>query len=79
MLINEDSKDSIAINVSSDYMHGIQTVMNGGSLTMVNAMRYGGRSILHEKGLLKIYNRFEHGFSSGLGGDAIEETYVFWK
>ena len=79
MLMNHDSSDVTAINVSSDYHNGTQFVMDGGKLTVVNAMRWAGTSFLHEKGLLRIYNRFEHGFSSGLNGDALEETYVVMK
>ena len=78
-LTNIDSRDSLVINLSSDYLAGTQTVMNGGSLTVVNAMRWDGISFQHEKGLLKIYNRFEHGYSSGLNGDAVEETYIAEK
>ena len=77
--MNHDSSDVTAINVSSDYHNGTQFVMDGGKLTVVNAMRWAGTSFLHEKGLLRIYNRFEHGFSSGLNGDALEETYVVMK
>ena len=79
MLTNRDSSDITAVNVSSDYHNGIQFLMDGGSLTVVNAMRWAGTSFLHEKGLLRIYNRFEHGFSSGLNGDATEETYIAEK
>jgi len=78
-LINDDSDDTLVINLSSDVSNGFQTVMRGGSLTVVNAMRYGGQSIRHERGALRVYNRFEHGFSSGLQGDAVEESYVAWK
>ncbi len=78
-LTNNASTGSTVINLSSDYLSTAQTVMNGGSLTVVNAMRWAGVSFLHEKGILKIYNRFEHGFSSGLNGDAVEETYIAWK
>ncbi len=79
MLTNIDSKGTTVINLSSDYMEGVQMTMNGGSMTVVNAMRWGGISFLHEKGFLKLYNRFEHCFQSELDGDAIEETYSAWK
>ena len=79
MLTNMDSTNVTAINVSSDDINGIQTVMDGGSLTVVNAMRWGGLSLRHDQGDLRIYNRFEHGFSSGIHGDAVEETYVVTK
>ena len=75
-LTNKDSENTLVINLSSDTHAGMQTVMDGGSLTLVNAMRWDGECFLHEKGLLKIYNRFEHGYSSGLHGDALEETYI---
>ena len=79
MLTNTDSDDSTVINLSSDYMGGTQITMNGGSLTVINAMRWDGKSFQHEKGFLRIYNRFEHGYSSGLNGDAVEESYVAGK
>ena len=79
MLTNNDSTNTTVINLSSDYMEGTQMTMDGGSMTVVNAMRWGGLSFLHEKGILRIYNRFEHCFQSGLDGDAVEESYVAWK
>ncbi len=79
MLTNNFSRGTTVINLSSDFMEGVQMTMNGGSMTVVNAMRWGGKSFVHEKGILKIYNRFEHCFQSELDGDAIEETYTAWK
>ncbi len=80
MFTNLDSKGTMVINLASDYLKGIQVIMNGGSLTVVNAMRWSeDLPFLHEKGLLRIYNRFEHCFSSGLHGDAVEESYFAWK
>ena len=78
-LTNHDSADSMVINLSSDYLSEVQTVMDGGSLTVVNAMRWAGESFRHEKGFLRLFNRFEHCFSSGLQGDAIEPTYIAVK
>ncbi len=80
MITNHDSIDTTVINLSSDYLKGIQIIMNGGSMTVVNAMRWSEDvPFLHEKGFLRIYNRFEHCFSSGLDGDAVEDSYVVWK
>ena len=79
MLTNNYSRNTTVINLSSDYMEGVQMTMDGGSMTVVNAMRWGGKSFIHEKGILRIYNRFEHCFQSELDGDAIEETYSAWK
>lgn len=76
---NIDSTDSTVINVGTDYIKGVQTVMRGGSLTVINAMRWSGTSFRHDSGLLRIYNRFEHGYSSHLNGDTVEETYVLSK
>ncbi len=78
-LVNRESSHTTVINLATDYLCGIQTIMDGGSLTVINAMRWDGKSFQHIKGLLRIYNRFEHGFSSGLNGDAVEETYVAEK
>ena len=79
MLANHSSNNTTVINLSSDYLKGIQIIMDGGSMTVINAMRWDGKSFLHKKGILRIYNRFEHGFSSKLHGDAIEESYTVWK
>ena len=79
MLINRSGGNTTVINLSSDYLKGIQMIMDGGSMTVVNAMRWDGKSFEHEKGILRIYNRFEHGLSSKLHGDAIEESYIAWK
>lgn len=79
MLTNRSCGKTTVINLSSDYLKGIQMIMDGGRMTVVNAMRWDGKSFEHEKGILRIYNRFEHGFSSKLHGDAIEESYIAWK
>lgn len=40
MLTNNDSTDTMAINVSSDAaLNGTQMVIKGGSMTVINAMR----------------------------------------
>ena len=76
---NKNSDNTTVVNCDTDDFYYDQFVMDGGSMTVVNAFRSGGNSFNHIKGLLKIYNRFEHAASSGIKGDSIEESYVKQK
>ena len=75
-LTNNGSINSTVINLGTDFLCGTRMVMNGGSLTMINAMPWNDKFFQHNKGLLRIYNRFEHGYLSSLNGDAI---WVDWE
>lgn len=58
MIVCNDST-AVVSNVGSDNIgYGCaQTVMNGGELTVINAMRYNGVSYSHNGGTLRLYNR----------------------
>ncbi len=60
-----------AFNIGADNLGAecAQIVMNGGALTVVNAMRYNGYSFDHVKGRLEIYNRLTI-------EDKSEKTYI---
>ncbi len=57
MVTNEDSVNTKVVNIGSDKMGKFQITMEGGSLTAVNAMRYGGKSYRLKSGDMTLYNR----------------------
>ncbi len=57
------------VNVGSDNIGSVQTVMEKGSMTVVNAMRYNGSSFEHKGGKLTLINRLTI-------GDKNEQTYA---
>lgn len=58
LIVNKNSVNTLAVNVCSDKMgtEGIQFTQNGGSMTVVNAMRCNGTSYSCESGTLRLYN-----------------------
>lgn len=49
----------LAVNIGSDNIgnNSAQLVMEGGEMTVLNAMRYNGVSFKHTDGILRLYNR----------------------
>ena len=58
LIVNQNSDNTLAVNVCSDKMgtEGIQFTQNGGSMTVINAMRCRGTSYSCESGTLRLYN-----------------------
>jgi len=63
MIINRNSEGTVVINIGSDNigenMH--QLIMESGSMTVINSMRYNGNSFEHKNGDLQIHNRITIG------------------
>jgi len=57
LIVQKRGEGTLAVNVGSDNIGGAQTILRGGSLCVVNAMRYNGVSYRHEGGELSLYNR----------------------
>ncbi len=59
LIVNRNSENSLAVNIGSDNIgsDSAQLVMESGSFTVINSMRYNGHSYDRESGNLKLYNR----------------------
>lgn len=61
MLVNRHSENTLAVNIGSDNIGSDQLVMESGSMTVINAMRYNGSSCNYQSGQLSLYNRITIG------------------
>lgn len=59
MLINRNSEGTLAVNIGADNIGSAEPflIMENGSMTVINAMRYNGLPLLYEDGSLALYNR----------------------
>lgn len=59
LLINRNSSNTLVVNVCSDKMgtDGVQFTQEGGSMTVINAMRHVGTSYSCTSGTLRLFNR----------------------
>lgn len=61
MVVNRNSENTLAVNIGSDNIGSDQLVMESGSMTVINSMRYNGTSYNHQSGRLALYNRITIG------------------
>ena len=59
LLVNLNSKDTLAVNLGSDYQYeaGAQLVNENASMVVINSLRYNGHSYDNTNGTMKLYNR----------------------
>lgn len=60
-LNNSNSTDLLAFNIGADNIGGTMLITQGGSMTVVNMMRYNGQSFANNATALKLYNRLTIG------------------
>ena len=58
---NTNSTDLLAFNIGADNIGGTMLITQGGSMTVVNMMRYNGTSYSNNGTALKLYNRLTIG------------------
>lgn len=59
LLVNRNSENTLAVCIGADNVgrNSAMLVMDGGAMTVINAIRYNGYSYEHIDGSLKLYNR----------------------
>ena len=59
MVVNTDSEDTLLVNIGCDNIgnNASQVVGIGGSIVVINSMRYNGSSYDHKSGHMELYNR----------------------
>lgn len=55
--VNNDSENTLLVNIGSDNIGSVQLIANSGSLAEINAMRYNGESYQNNGASIELYNR----------------------
>ncbi len=54
---NNDSDNTLLVNIGSDNIGSVQLVANSGSIVQINAMRWNGESYVNNGASIELYNR----------------------
>ncbi len=74
LITSVNSADTLAVNVGSDNLgaNKPQVHLDGGSMTVINAMRYNGISYTRQSGRLALFNRLTINNKN-------EDTWIVWE